>query len=111
MVATLEALMSLRERGLNTRDRVCNLHLPMIRRAWRRSARPMPASQVEIPPVPVAGADARVSARQGIPLTAYAPLAQGGRQVDPTLAFLGQSPRLLCRSDGGSPGSSIRRAS
>ena len=40
MAATLEALMSLRERGLTRAIGVCNFNLPMIRRKpWMRSAR------------------------------------------------------------------------
>ncbi len=64
MVATLEALMSLRERGLTRAIGVCNFNLPMIRRAVEEiGADCQPPGR--IPPVPVAGADARLSARQG----------------------------------------------
>jgi 2,5-diketo-D-gluconate reductase B len=50
MVATLEALMSLRERGLTRAIGVCNFNLPMIRRAVEEISAPIASLQVEYHP-------------------------------------------------------------
>jgi len=46
MAATLEALMSLRERGLTRAIGVCNFNLPMIRRAVDEIGAPIASLQV-----------------------------------------------------------------
>jgi 2,5-diketo-D-gluconate reductase B len=50
MAATLEALMSLRERGLTRAIGVCNFNRPMIRRAVEEIGAPMAGLQVEYHP-------------------------------------------------------------
>lgn len=90
MAATLEALMALRERGLTRAIGVCNFNLPMIRRAVEEIGAPIASLQVEYHPFL---SQARLLAYlrgKGIPLTAYAPLAQGRAANDPTLLSLGQ---------------------
>ena len=90
MAATLEALMALRERGLTRAIGVCNFDLPMIRRAVEEIGAPIASLQVEYHPFL---SQARLLAYlrgKGIPLTAYAPLAQGRAANDPTLLSLGQ---------------------
>jgi 2,5-diketo-D-gluconate reductase B len=90
MVATLEALMSLRERGLARAIGVCNFNLPMIRRAVEEIGAPIASVQVEYHPF--LSQDRMLSwlRGHGIPLTAYAPLAQGRAASDATLASLGR---------------------
>jgi 2,5-diketo-D-gluconate reductase B len=90
MAATLQALMALRERGLTRAIGVCNFNLPMIRRAIEEIGAPIASVQVEYH---VFLSQARLLAylrNKGVPLTAYAPLAQGRAAHDPTLALLGR---------------------
>ena len=89
MVATLEALMSLRERGLARAIGVCNFNLPMIRRAVEEIGAPIASVQVEYHPFLSQDRMLSYLRGNGIPLTAYAPLAQGRAASDPTLAALG----------------------
>ena len=89
MAATLEALMSLRERGLTRAIGVCNFNLPMIRRAVEEIGAPIASLQVEYHPFLSQAPMLAYLRGKGIPLTAYAPLAQGRAASDPTLAFLG----------------------
>jgi 2,5-diketo-D-gluconate reductase B len=77
MAATLEALMSLRERGLTRAIGVCNFNLPMIRRAVEYHAFLSQAPMLSY------------LRAKGIPLTAYCPLAQGRAASDPTLNEIG----------------------
>jgi 2,5-diketo-D-gluconate reductase B len=90
MAATLEALMALRERGLTHAIGVCNFNLPMIHHAVEEIGAPIASVQVEYHPFL---SQARLLAYlrgKGIPLTAYAPLAQGRAASDLTLAAVGQ---------------------
>ena len=90
MAATLEALMSLRERGLTRAIGVCNFNLPMIRRAVEEIGAPIASLQVEYHPFLSQAPMLAYLRGKGIPLTAYAPSRKGGRQViRSTLAFLG----------------------
>jgi 2,5-diketo-D-gluconate reductase B len=89
MAATLEALMSLRERGLTRAIGACNFNLPMIRRAVEEIGAPIASLQVEYHPFLSQAPMLAYLRGKGIPLTAYAPLAQGRAASDPTLAFLG----------------------
>jgi 2,5-diketo-D-gluconate reductase B len=89
MAATLEALMSLRERGLTHAIGACNFNLPMIRRAVEEIGAPIASLQVEYHPFLSQAPMLAYLRGKGIPLTAYAPLAQGRAASDPTLAFLG----------------------
>jgi 2,5-diketo-D-gluconate reductase B len=90
MTASLEALMSLRERGLAHTIGVCNFNLPMIRRAVEEIGAPIASLQVEYHPFLSQAPMLAYLRGKGIPLTAYAPLAQGRAARDATLASLGQ---------------------
>lgn len=86
MAASLEALMDLRERGAIRALGVCNFNLAMIRRAVDEIGAPIAVHQIEYHPFL---SQARMQAYlrgKGIPLTAYAPLAQGRAAEDATLA-------------------------
>ncbi len=89
MAATLEALMSLRERGLTRAIGVCNFNLPMLRRAVEDIGAPLASVQLEYHPFLSQAPTLAYLRQKGIPLTAYAPLAQGRAANDPTLASLG----------------------
>lgn len=89
MAATLEALMSLRERGLTRAIGVCNFNLPMLRRAVEDIGAPLASVQLEYHPFLSQAPMLGYLRQKGIPLTAYAPLAQGRAANDPTLAALG----------------------
>ena len=90
MAATLEALIELCESGLARAIGVCNFNLPMIRRAVEEIGAPIAAHQVEyhafLSQAPMLG----YLRSKAIPLTAYAPLAQGRAANDPTLAGIGR---------------------
>jgi len=90
MAVTLEALMSLRERGLTRAIGVCNFNLPMIRRAVEEIGAPIASVQVEYHPFLSQDRLLSYLRGNGIPLTAYAPLAQGRAASDATLAALGR---------------------
>jgi 2,5-diketo-D-gluconate reductase B len=89
MTATLGALMKLREEGGTRAIGVCNFNLPIIRRAVEEIGAPIAAHQVEyhvfLSQVPML----TYLHSKGIPLTAYAPLAQGRAANDATLARIG----------------------
>lgn len=90
MAATLEALTSLQERGLTRAIGVCNFNLPMIRRAVEEIGAPIASVQLEYHPFLSQTSMLGYLRGKGIPLTAYAPLAQGRAASDPTLAALGR---------------------
>jgi 2,5-diketo-D-gluconate reductase B len=90
MVATLEALMELRERGLTRAIGVCNFNLPMIRRAVEEIGAPIASHQVEYHPFLSQAPMLAYLRSKSIPLTAYAPLAQGRAANDATLAAIGR---------------------
>ncbi|GAB4070636.1 aldo/keto reductase [Ancylobacter sonchi] len=89
MAATLDALMSLRERRLTRAIGVCNFNLPMLRRAVEEIGAPIASVQLEYHPFLSQAPMLAYLRQKGIPLTAYAPLAQGRAANDPTLAALG----------------------
>jgi len=89
MAATLEALMELRERGLTRAIGVCNFNLPMLRRAVDEIGAPIAAHQIEYHPFLSQPSMLAYLRSKGIPLTAYAPLAQGRAATSPTLAAIG----------------------
>ncbi|MFH1555358.1 MAG: aldo/keto reductase [Pseudomonadota bacterium] len=89
MAATLEALMSLRARGLTRAIGVCNFNMPMLRRALEEIGAPIASVQLEYHPFLSQAPMLAYLREKGIPLTAYAPLAQGRAANDPTLAALG----------------------
>src|ERR1700688_2666654 len=90
MAAMLEALMSLRERGLTRAIGVCNFNLPMIRRAVEEIGAPIAVHQVEYHPFLSQAPMLAYLRGKGIPLTAYAPLAQGRAADDASLAAIGR---------------------
>jgi 2,5-diketo-D-gluconate reductase B len=90
MAATLEALIELREGGLARAIGVCNFNLPMIRRAVEEIGAPIAAHQVEYHPFLSQAPMLDYLRSKAIPLTAYAPLAQGRAANDPTLAAIGR---------------------
>jgi 2,5-diketo-D-gluconate reductase B len=89
MAATLEALMELRERGLTRAIGVCNFNLPMIRRAVEEIGAPIAAHQIEYHPFLSQAPMLAYLRSKAIPLTAYAPLAQGRAANDATLSTIG----------------------
>jgi 2,5-diketo-D-gluconate reductase B len=89
MAATLEALMALRQRGLTRAIGVCNFNLPMIRRAVEEIGAPIANHQVEYHPFLSQAPMLAYLRSKAIPLTAYAPLAQGRAANDATLAAVG----------------------
>ncbi|MFI0849694.1 aldo/keto reductase [Mesorhizobium sp. IMUNJ 23232] len=89
MAATLEALVSLREPGLTKAIGVCNFNLPMLRRAIEDIGAPIASVQLEYHLFLSQAPTLAYLRGQGIPLTAYAPLAQGRAANDPTLAAIG----------------------
>ena len=90
MAATLDALTALREEGLTRAIGVCNFNLPMIRRAVDEIGAPIAVHQVEYHPFLSQGPMLSYLRGKGIPLTAYAPLAQGRAADDATLAAIGR---------------------
>ena len=90
MVATLEALMELREGGLTRAIGVCNFNLPIIRRAVEWIGAPIAVHQVEYHPFLSQAPMLGFLRSKSIPLTAYAPLAQGRAANDATLATIGR---------------------
>ena len=90
MAATLETLTMLREEGLTRAIGVCNFNLPMIRRAVEEIGAPIAAHQLEYHPFLSQAPMLAYLRAKGIPLTAYAPLAQGRAADDPTLAAIGK---------------------
>ena len=90
MASMLEALTSLRERRLTRAIGVCNFNLPMLRRAVEEIGAPIASVQAEYHPYLSQSALLGYLRRHGLPLTAYAPLAQGRAASDPTLASIGR---------------------
>jgi 2,5-diketo-D-gluconate reductase B len=90
MAASLEVLMELRERGLTLAIGVCNFNLPMIRRAVEEIGAPIAVHQVEYHPFLSQAPMLGYLRSRAIPLTAYAPLAQGRAANDATLAAIGR---------------------
>lgn len=90
LASTLEALTSLRERGLARAIGVCNFNLPLLHHAVEEIGAPIASVQVEYHPYLSQTALLDYLRRHGLPLTAYAPLAQGRVASDPVLASIGQ---------------------
>ena len=90
MAASLEALMKLHDRGLTRAIGVCNFNLPMIRRTIEEIGAPIACHQVEYHPFLSQAPMLDYLRSKGIPLTAYAPLAQGRAANDATLAAIGR---------------------
>jgi 2,5-diketo-D-gluconate reductase B len=90
MAATLEAMVRLQEQGLTRAIGVCNFNLPMMRHAVERIGTPIAVVQLEYHPFLSQTSMLAYLRGKGIPLTAYAPLAQGRAAKDATLAALGR---------------------
>lgn len=90
MAATLEAMMELRESGLTRAIGVCNFNLPMIHQAVDEIGAPIASVQVEYHPFLSQAPMLAYLRSKAIPLTAYAPLAQGRAANDTTLAAIGR---------------------
>jgi 2,5-diketo-D-gluconate reductase B len=90
IAVSLEALMQLRQRGLTLAIGVCNFNMPMIRRAVEEIGAPIAAHQVEYHAFLSQAPMLAYLRSKAIPLTAYAPLAQGRAANDPTLAAIGR---------------------
>lgn len=90
IAATLGALEGLRAKGLTRAIGVCNFTLPMIRHAVDELGAPIAALQIEYHPYLSQAPILAYLRSKGIPLTAYAPLAQGRAASDETLAAIGR---------------------
>ncbi len=104
-MSTLEALTSLQDA---LAIGVCNFNLPMLRRAIEEIGAPIASVQAEYHPFLTQSALLGYLREHGLPLTAYAPLAQGRAASDPVLASIGQKHGLALPR---SPGCWISRAS
>jgi 2,5-diketo-D-gluconate reductase B len=89
MATVLEALIALHEEGRTRAIGVCNFNLPMMRRAVDEIGAPLATLQVEYHPFLDQSAMLRFLRDRKIPLTAYAPLAQGRATQDATLVRIG----------------------
>lgn len=89
MGVVLETLMGLREEGRARSIGLCNFNLPMMRAAVDAIGAPIAALQVEYHPFLDQSALLEFLRQRGIPLTAYAPLAQGRAAEDETLRRIG----------------------
>ena len=85
MATVLETLTALQAEGRTRAIGVCNFTLPMMRRAVDELRAPIAALQVEYHPFLDQSALLGFLRQRGIPLTAYAPLAQGRAAKDETL--------------------------
>lgn len=90
MAATMEAMMALRESGRVRAIGVCNFNLPMLKTAIDTIGAPLACVQVEYHPFLDQSALLGYLRGKGIPLTAYAPLAQGRAAEDATLQAIGR---------------------
>ncbi|ANH75822.1 aldo/keto reductase family protein [Ralstonia insidiosa] len=90
MAATMEAMMALRESGRVRAIGVCNFNLPMLKTAIDTIGAPLACVQVEYHPFLDQSALLAYLGGRGIPLTAYAPLAQGRVAEDATLQAIGR---------------------
>ena len=86
----LETLMDLKERGRTRAIGVCNFNLSMMRAAVEELRAPIATLQVEYHPFLDQSRLLAYLRGRGIPLTAYAPLAQGRAAEDATLARIGE---------------------
>lgn len=90
MAATLEALTAIQDAGQTKAIGVCNFNLPMIRRAVDEIGAPIAVHQVEYHPFLSQEPMLAYLRSKNIPLTAYAPLAQGRAASDETLTAIGR---------------------
>jgi 2,5-diketo-D-gluconate reductase B len=89
MTTVMETLTALREEGRARAIGVCNFNRPMMRQAVDEIRAPVAALQVEYHPFLDQSAMLAYLRERKIPLTAYAPLAQGRAAEDETLRRIG----------------------
>lgn len=89
MPAVMETLTALRSEGRVRAIGVCNFNLPLLRQAIERIGAPIAAVQVEYHPFLDQSRLLAYLRGKGIPMTAYAPLAQGRAAEDPVLQRIG----------------------
>lgn len=82
----MQTLTALRNEGRARAIGVCNFNLPMMRRVVDELDAPIATLQVEYHPFLDQSPMLAFLRKRGIPLTAYAPLAQGRAAEDPVLA-------------------------
>jgi 2,5-diketo-D-gluconate reductase B len=90
MHAVIGAMTELREQGRVRAIGVCNFNLPMLRQAVEVLEAPIATVQVEYHPFLDQSKILTFLSAKKIPLTAYAPLAQGRAASDSTLASIGE---------------------
>ncbi len=90
MKEVMSALGALREEGRTRAIGVCNFNLPMLRQAVEELQAPIAAVQVEYHPFLDQSKLLAFLGEKNIPLTAYAPLAQGRAASDETLVNIGK---------------------
>jgi 2,5-diketo-D-gluconate reductase B len=90
IAAVMEALTALREEGRTKAIGVCNFNMPMMRTAVDEIGAPVAALQIEYHPFLDQSAMLAYLRGKKIPLTAYAPLAQGRAATDETLRAIGE---------------------
>ena len=89
MASVMETMVSLQQQGLTRGVGVCNFTLSMLRESIDALQAPIAAVQVEYHPFLDQSKILGFLRERGIPLTAYAPLAQGRAAADPALAAIG----------------------
>jgi 2,5-diketo-D-gluconate reductase B len=90
IAAVMETLIALREEGRTKAIGVCNFNMPMIRKAVDEIGAPVAALQIEYHPFLDQSEMLAYLAGKNIPLTAYAPLAQGRAATNETLRGIGE---------------------
>jgi 2,5-diketo-D-gluconate reductase B len=88
--AVLEEMMTLKADGLTRAIGVCNFNIKMMRQAVEEVRAPIAALQVEYHPFLDQSKMLAYLRSKNIPLTAYAPLAQGRAANDETLQAIGK---------------------
>jgi 2,5-diketo-D-gluconate reductase B len=89
IATVMEALTALRDAGRTRAIGVCNFNLPMMRKAVDEIGAPVAALQVEYHPFLEQSTMLAYLRERKIPLTAYAPLAQGRAAKHETLKRIG----------------------
>jgi 2,5-diketo-D-gluconate reductase B len=90
MAAVLRTMTELRDQGRTRAIGVCNFNLPMLEMAIEKLGAPLACLQVEYHPFLDQSAVLAYLRTKGLPLVAYAPLAQGRAAKDETLKRIGE---------------------
>ena len=90
MKEVMSTLGALREEGRTRAIGVCNFNMPMLRHAVEELQAPLATLQVEYHPFLDQSRLLAFLRAKNIPLTAYAPLAQGRAAADETLVDIGK---------------------